>query len=224
MHNCSFCKKPGHNIRTCSESYSQKGDCVVCLQAMYGRRTTRVSSCKHVFCATCLDEWTHENPTCPLCRQPAPPRTRPRHAVIEVTDKGVLYYWFRSSGTPNATQWGLPPQSVTPAGRTHIVLHRGDSWYRYAYDMLIKDPLWWGNWAMNAGMDISSGDIQQLAAHAGGEMEGEVILPYAEVVAIIAEELYGASIADDGATPVTSATSATPMAAELVIPLPATTT
>ena len=197
---------------------------------MYGRRTTQVASCKHVFCTTCLDEWTYEHPTCPLCRQPAPPRTSPRHAVIEVTDKGVLYYWRRSSdGTPRATKWGLPPQRMTSTGRAHIVLHRGDTWYRYAYNMLVKDPVWWGDWAQHAVANVSAHDIRQLATDAEGETDASdinMLFADPEVVSIIAEELYGASVAPptttvlDGATP---ATPATPVAAELVIPLPSPT-
>jgi hypothetical protein len=140
---CSFCRTHGHNVRTCPCAHSQEGDCAVCLETMSEIRAARVATCKHVFHADCLEQWTQHNPTCPLCRQVAQPLSRPKHAVIEVTEGGVLYHWCRNSGPSPKTSWGIPlqPNSIS-TGRTHWVLHRGDTWYAYAYALLAKNPSW----------------------------------------------------------------------------------
>ncbi|KAL9632101.1 MAG: hypothetical protein Q9164_005520, partial [Protoblastenia rupestris] len=45
---------------------SQQRKCTLCLEPM---KDPSVTTCGHVFCWTCILDWVHEKPECPLCRQ-----------------------------------------------------------------------------------------------------------------------------------------------------------
>ena len=44
----------------------QQRKCTLCLEPM---KDPSVTTCGHVFCWTCILDWVHEKPECPLCRQ-----------------------------------------------------------------------------------------------------------------------------------------------------------
>ena len=45
---------------------AQQRKCTLCLEPM---RDPSVTTCGHVFCWTCIQDWVREKPECPLCRQ-----------------------------------------------------------------------------------------------------------------------------------------------------------
>lgn len=45
--------------------------CCICLEAITGQYAY-LSVCSHGFCKVCIDKWTLENNSCPLCRTPFP--------------------------------------------------------------------------------------------------------------------------------------------------------
>ena len=44
---------------------SDDNDCVICMDGMKNKYTTK---CNHEFCLDCIDKWTNEKNCCPLCR------------------------------------------------------------------------------------------------------------------------------------------------------------
>ena len=58
---CSICWEQSHK---CTR---RKKNCV-CTTTLHDRQNKRV--CKHSFCFKCIDKWSEEKNTCPLCRAP----------------------------------------------------------------------------------------------------------------------------------------------------------
>lgn len=46
---------------------NEKKECPICYDTISGKNS-KVTSCKHMFHRTCLERWTKEHTTCPLCR------------------------------------------------------------------------------------------------------------------------------------------------------------
>lgn len=55
----------------CTEQF----DCSICLDTVYPamgtmvERTCKTAPCGHSFCSNCIDKWTKEHDTCPMCRK-----------------------------------------------------------------------------------------------------------------------------------------------------------
>lgn len=47
----------------------KKDDCVICFESMTPSSSIKLE-CGHFFHATCLEIWTEQNETCPMCRAP----------------------------------------------------------------------------------------------------------------------------------------------------------
>jgi len=54
-----------------AKKYDWKGrnleDCPICYEKIT-KKTSTTTRCKHVFHKTCLQHWTKENTSCPMCR------------------------------------------------------------------------------------------------------------------------------------------------------------
>jgi hypothetical protein len=78
------------------------GDCPICFEEVTSKTST-TTRCKHVFHKACLERWTEENNTCPMCRatikeRPTTGQLRPR----------VMVHEFRSlDATELARLWQL---------------------------------------------------------------------------------------------------------------------
>jgi hypothetical protein len=61
--------RPARNTWTSEEfSHDIHEDCCICLKSVKRSDTTR-TTCGHVFCTVCLQEWISRSRTCPMCRQ-----------------------------------------------------------------------------------------------------------------------------------------------------------
>ena len=70
-------------------------DCPICYDTI-SVKDSKVTSCKHEFHSSCLERWTKDHSTCPMCRTlvaPKPP-TEPRLHVRSV----VPAFWFVMNG------------------------------------------------------------------------------------------------------------------------------
>ena len=60
---CKFHADPEHLC----DSGKDMGDCPICYEKVT-KGTSTITSCKHTFHRICLQRWTEENSTCPMCR------------------------------------------------------------------------------------------------------------------------------------------------------------
>ena len=75
------CKRHAcEGILTCA---SHASECSICLDKIKMNELT-VTPCGHLFHVTCLDPWTHEHDTCPLCRQLV--QTRRKYPTVKWDD------------------------------------------------------------------------------------------------------------------------------------------
>ena len=70
-----FTKKPPPkvpaevSIMACVLAVKRKDSCAICLETMKDVKEMAVATtCKHVFCRSCIIQWTRKHPTCPKCR------------------------------------------------------------------------------------------------------------------------------------------------------------
>ncbi len=78
-------------------------ECSICMSSKTTDKTT--TKCGHVFCKECIEKWTRDHNTCPICRSqikepdttptfsiqvPNIPRPPPRDELIEVMIRQVL--------------------------------------------------------------------------------------------------------------------------------------
>ena len=79
---CKFRAREGDYCKFHSPKDSK--DCPICYEEIKGK-DAKVTSCKHLFHRECLEKWTRENSTCPMCRTiiapTAPKRPRPATTV-----------------------------------------------------------------------------------------------------------------------------------------------
>jgi hypothetical protein len=73
-------------------------DCPICYEGILDSKDAKVTSCKHLFHRECLEKWTCEKSTCPMCRTiiapTAPKRVRPVSVYIRpfsFTENGRTY-------------------------------------------------------------------------------------------------------------------------------------
>ena len=43
-------------------------ECSICLENLENHQYIKLVNCKHIFHKSCIDEWTKNHNTCPLCR------------------------------------------------------------------------------------------------------------------------------------------------------------
>ena len=73
---CKLHAAPG----TLCDTGKKMGECPICYEEVT-KGTSTITRCKHVFHKTCLQRWTEEKTTCPMCRENIRPTTgqlRPR--------------------------------------------------------------------------------------------------------------------------------------------------
>ena len=74
-----YCKVHADPEHLC-DTGKDLGDCPICYEKVT-KGTSTITSCKHIFHRRCLQRWTDENSTCPMCRANIRPTTgvlRPR--------------------------------------------------------------------------------------------------------------------------------------------------
>ncbi len=59
-------------------------ECPICYEVIKGK-DSKVTSCKHLFHRECLEKWTRDNSTCPMCR----------HIIAPVAPKRVKSVYMR---------------------------------------------------------------------------------------------------------------------------------
>ncbi len=71
---CRFRAREGDYCRIHAPKESK--DCPICYEVIKGK-DSKVTSCKHLFHRECLEKWTRDHSTCPMCRHiiaPVPPQ------------------------------------------------------------------------------------------------------------------------------------------------------
>lgn len=63
--------------------------CAICLDRIVARGMSKLESCSHEYCLTCIREWAKSNNSCPLCK-------RKFHKIIQHSNKRVF-----AVSTPN---------------------------------------------------------------------------------------------------------------------------
>ena len=61
-------------------------ECPICYEKMT-KETSTITSCKHMFHRKCLERWTEERQTCPLCRE----NIRPTTGSLRPVSSPVIY-------------------------------------------------------------------------------------------------------------------------------------
>ena len=67
---CKIHAAPG----TLCDTGKKMGDCPICYEEVT-KGTSTTTRCKHVFHKACLERWTEEKTTCPMCRENIRPTT-----------------------------------------------------------------------------------------------------------------------------------------------------
>lgn len=105
-------------------------ECSICLTAVL-QEQKKTTACKHTFHKDCLDEWTKDHATCPLCRQSIEhaPRFFPLLPSLFVAEEPTtqayvpLSFWFSRPG-PNAIPLvAVPlafPEEYQPSGSVNM--------------------------------------------------------------------------------------------------------
>ena len=92
-------------------------ECPICYEAV-SAKTHIKTSCNHVFHRTCLQRWTRDHNSCPLCRaniRPAPPPApiyNPEHS------HGTSLSDFIQTNTPRTMTITVAPFTFTENGQT----------------------------------------------------------------------------------------------------------
>jgi hypothetical protein len=68
-----YCKLHADPEHLC-DTGKDLGDCPICYEKVT-KGTSTITRCKHVFHRRCLQRWTEENSTCPMCRENIRPTT-----------------------------------------------------------------------------------------------------------------------------------------------------
>lgn len=107
--------------------------CPICLDHIVD--TVRALPCRHIFCRVCIQQWTANNPSCPLCRQrifgkqrldwrpsAQPPTRRPQGRLQRTRERRDTRSARRSRSVPARS----PPRSRSRSPRRLV---RSSSWH-----------------------------------------------------------------------------------------------
>ena len=72
--------------------HKPKEQCPICYENISPKSKT-TTSCKHVFHHACLERWTEENSTCPLCRHEIAPKMPNIISMISTTNPTEIPLW-----------------------------------------------------------------------------------------------------------------------------------
>jgi len=67
-------------------------DCPICYEKILAK-DSKVTSCKHEFHSSCLERWTKEHSTCPMCRELIAPKPPPKTTTVRIEP-----FWFVMNG------------------------------------------------------------------------------------------------------------------------------
>lgn len=72
--------------------HKPKEQCPICYENISPKSKT-TTSCKHVFHRACLDRWTEENSTCPICRHEITLKKRREISIISTVNPDDIPVW-----------------------------------------------------------------------------------------------------------------------------------
>ena len=67
-------------------------DCPICYETILAK-DSKVTSCKHEFHSSCLERWTKDHSTCPLCRALVAPKPPTKPQTVHIRP-----FWFVMNG------------------------------------------------------------------------------------------------------------------------------
>jgi len=92
--------------------------CPICFGHISSQSKT-TTSCKHVFHRACLERWTEENSTCPLCRHEIAPKQPRVMSIISTTDPSEIPVWEMLLLVENFTN-NLQVENVNGIWMSHL--------------------------------------------------------------------------------------------------------